>query len=416
MADDFAAVSAPEIDLGGAEDTASTETQEIGSESTETTDSIADERAQETKEFRAVENGKLSAEAKQTIEELKAKNPALAKALQRSLFAEDRLRRELPGGFKELQQLRGQLEPYGGPEGLEQIQGELKGWEDFDQSYTSGDPKVLEFLTKTPEAKDAFLKIVPNAIQKWSEFNQEGHDAYMSQIFLATMNAADIEMNVRLLQNAVGENPQAQELVKNLMGFVQSIKGMASKPVSAPKVAPTAQDPRTSELDNRETQLRRQEWTGETNQQHGRIFGEAWKRIAATVPADKQGLVRRLYGIHLGEKIKARANFDQNMTRYFDAKQKDGFLRLHESTFKDLVPLALRSAMAEAGLGAKKAAPPPANGVPLKPPVGQQPQAGWVRLNNKPNFATEVDRKQTSPEMYSRKQAILKTGKRVTWA
>ena len=431
MADTAISFDAPDVDLGtGADDGAELadggEGAAAGAEGTGEGEGAAEVDGEASgKPFLAVDNGKLSKVAKETIDKLKLENPQLAKAVQRALFAEDRLHRELPGGFKDLAGLRDKIEQLGGDEGIQAIRGELDGWKDFDAKYTAGDPKVLEFLTETPEAQAAFLKIAPAAFEKFREAHPDGYSAYVSQVFMADMQDAQLPMTIQLLGSILGratlsepDQAEATKLYAALTGYVNRIGEFAKKQVSAPAAAtkPGA-DPRAAELDTREQALRRTEWSNEVGQQHARIFSEAWKRLAVAVPKEKVQLVRRLYGIHLQEKLAAKKDFNLNMDRYFGAKQKDGFIRLHDSTFKDAVPLALRSAMAEAGIGARKApAAATANGaVPAKPDTPPKTATGFTPVAAKPNFATDVDRSRTSAAMWQNHQAILKSGKQVTW-
>ncbi len=430
MADTAISFEAPEVDLSaGVEDGAGIDAGSEGAAPGGPEGGAEGEGAPEGDEpgkpFLAVDNGKLSKAAKETIDKLKIENPQLAKAVQRALFAEDRLRRELPGGFKDLAGLREKLEQLGGDEGIQAIQGELEGWKDFDAKYTAGDPKVLEFLTETPEAQAAFLKIAPAAFEKFREAHPDGYSAYVSQVFLADMQAEQLPMTIQLLGSILGratltdpDRAEATKLYTALSGYVNRIGEFAKKQVAPPAAAakPGA-DPRAAELDTREQSIRRTEWQNESGQQHARIFTEAWKRLAAAVPKEQVQLVRRLYGIHLQEKLAAKKDFAPMMDRYFAAKQKDGFLRLHESTFKDAVPLAIRSAMAEAGIGARKA-PAAANGIgtpAAKPGTPAKPAVGFAPVAMKPNFAAEVDRSRTTAVMWQNKQAILKNGKQVTW-
>jgi len=439
MPDTAISFEAPEVDINtGADDgaglDASGEGAAVGQEGSGEGEGTPEVEGEPHKPFLAVDNGKLSKAAKETIDKLKIENPQLAKAVQRALFTEDRLRRELPGGFKDLAGLREKIEQLGGDEGIQNLQGELNGWKEFDAQYTAGDPKVLEFLTETPEAEAAFLKIAPAAFEKFRQVHPDGYSAYVSQVFLADMQERELPLTIQLLGSILGratltdpDRAEATKLYESLIGYVNRIGEFAKKQVAPPTSAAKAgADPRAAELDTREQAIRRTEWSNESGQQHARIFSEAWKRLAATVPKEKIALVRRLYPIHLQEKLAQKQitvdgksqTFDVAMDRYFKAKQKDGFLRLHDSTFKDAVPLALRSAMAEAGIGARKApAAAGASGEPaLKPGIPAKPAVGFTPVAAKPNIATEVDRSRTTTAMWQNKQAILKSGKQVTWA
>ena len=432
MADTAIGFDAPDVDLGagaddGAELDASGEGAAGGAEGA-TEGATESEGEAAGKPFLAVDNGKLSKVAKETIDKLKLENPQLAKAVQRALFAEDRLRRELPGGFKDLAGLREKIEQLGGDEGIKSIQGELKGWQDFDARYTAGDPKVLEFLTETPEAQAAFLKIAPAAFEKFREAHPDGYSAYVSQVFMADMQDAQLPMTIQLLGSILGratfsepDKAEAGKLYAALAGYVNRIGDFAKKQVAAPAaVAKPGADPRVAELDTRETNLRRTEWGGEIAKTHDRLFNEAWNRLAGTVPASKRQSIVDLYGVRLTQALAAKTDpqgsVDSKMDRYFAAKDKNGFVRFHESIMKDTVPLVLRKALAEFGIGARKApAAAPPNGAPAKSGAPAKPAVGFTPIAAKPNFATDVDRARTTAKMWQDHQAILKNGKQVTW-
>ena len=430
MSDMAVSFDAPELDLtgGGAVGDEGLETERGTGGEGETAGAEAgegEEEQQKAGKFRAIEDGRPSKAVKDILS--KIENPAAAKAFQRALFVEDRLRRELPGGFKELETLRGRVEQLGGDTGIEEMQGELTGWRQFDEQFSAGDPKVLEFLTDTPEAKDAFVRIAPAAFEKYREMNPEGYQGYVSQVFSADMQQEEIPLSLRLLVNVLQrakfdidtDRTEAGGLVNKLIGYVNRIGEFAKKDVALP--ARATPDARAAELDTREQGLRRQEWSGEANKQHASIYSEAWRRLVEPMlPAEKAKaeaatkLIQKLYGLHLKEKLGAKRDFNPNMERYFKANQRDGFIRLHASAFKEAVPLALRSALAEAGL--TKRAAPNGNGKPAAAATSRAaaPAEGFMHVGKKPDMA-EVNRAMTAPRMWEQHKAILKSGKKVTW-
>ena len=373
-------------------------------------------------EFRAVENGKLNAAVKTALDKLKTENPQLAKAVQRALFAEDRLRRELPGGFKEIGELRARLEGLGGEEGIQELQQEMNGWREFDQLYSSGDPKVLDFLMGEPEGKEAFLRIAPMAFEKFREANPEGYAAYVSQVFVSDMMAQGIPLLVeRLYDFLPADNPRAKEALDKLAGYLNRVNGFAQKQVGAAAPAKSGQpDPRAQDLERREQSLTRTEWRGEADKRHGAMFAREWKtQIGDRKPTDTQlATIKELYGLKLGAILKARADFNGNLERYFGSKQKDGFLRYFESVYREAVPRALRTAIqqvlpAKPGPrgGQQQQQPKPGTEKPGQKPA---PATGFTLVNAKPAMGT-VDRTATSPDMWLAGKAVLKDGKRVQW-
>ena len=421
--EDFAVAESPAIDSAVDSstpvDSAPVDSEVSGTQETESSESEAPDtppEAPDAKDFRAVVDGRLSATAKAALDKLKTENPTLAKTMQRALFAEDRLRRELPGGFKEIADWRSKIEQLGGDDGIKEVQNEIGGWREFDSLYTSGDPKVLEFLTQEPEAKDAFLKIAPGAFEKFRELNPDGYAAYVSQVFTADMMNARVPLMLERLQDFVADNPKAQEVLGQLIGYVNRIGKFAENPVNVPSAAkqPQAVDPRTAELDQREQQFTRKEWGNETATKHSQMFNSAWKSIVGDRKlSDTQlGVVKELYGLRLKAILDAQPDFQKNLEKYFTAKQKDGFVRHFESVYKEAVPNALRKAIEQAGVGAKPGPRPGSSGAK---PAGVTPKAdAGFQIGAKPSM-DEVNRKATTPEMWASRKAILKNGTMRQW-
>jgi hypothetical protein len=380
----------------------------------------------DAKPGRVVVDGRLSPAHKAALDAIAAdpKNKGIADALRRDAFFADRMRRELPGGVQELQQLRERIETLGGPEGIEEVQSELNGWHEFDQQFTAGDPKVLEFLTQTPEGMQSFLKIVPMAMEKYREAHPDGFNSYVTQIFTADMNQAQIPLIVARLADYLGQVPegvreQAMGLWKHLNDYTNRIAQLASKQVTPPKIeAPPKPD---NSLQERELNFTRKEWRAEAEQQHhNKIFNAAWqKHVGARqiTPEQQRGIIR-LYRTELQELLTAKKDWNPTLERYVKSGQKDGFLRHFGAVYQEASPLALRRALAAFGI-TKTAPKPAANGTQpgAAKPTATAPKAaaGFVLVGKKPDMATEVNRGATTPEMWTRRQAILKDGRRVTW-
>src|SRR5678815_4123815 len=143
-----------------------------------------------TPEKPLIDGGKLSADAKKYLDELKATNPALANALSKQLFKAAQLEKDLgPGGIKEVKELRQTIEQLGGPHGVQELQQEISGFRQFDEQYTAADPKAIDFMTADPEGQDAFVKLMPAALQKFEQLHPEGFQNYMAQVISGTVGS-----------------------------------------------------------------------------------------------------------------------------------------------------------------------------------------------------------------------------------
>jgi hypothetical protein len=228
----------------------------------------------------------------------------------------------------------------------------------------------------------------------------------------------------RLADFLPADRPEAKKIWDTLAAYVNRIGQLAGKPVNAPAAKPNEQDnARAKELETRENNLRRTEWREGTNGTHRSLYGTEWKKqIGDRKLTDTQrATVTELYGLKLAQLLKSTQGFNDKLARYFQANQREGFQRYHESVFREMVPKALRTAIAQAGIGNKpgpQAAKPgePAKPGPVRPPVGGKPPAasGFQLVNAKPKMDT-VDRVQTTTDMYIQGKAVLKTGQRVSW-
>jgi hypothetical protein len=380
-----------------------------------------------TEPGKLIVDGKLSPAVKAALTALKAdpKNAAIVGQLTRDAFLAERIRRE--GGIEKLQELQSSLseiEQIDPERGIEGVRNEINGWREFDSQFIAGDPKVLEFLTETPEGMQAFLKIVPMAMEKYRQAHPDGFANYVSQVFVADMHAAGLPLLIERLQDFIQDKPQALQIWEQLKNYVARVQGFATKQPALPQstaTAPKADDTERQRFEQERTTFTRNSWKQEANaQHHNRIFNEAWKRHVGDrkIPPQQQAAIVKYYKTELAEELGKKQGFDANLEKFLRSNQKDGFMKLFESTYRDASPLALRRALAAFGIGK----PGPKTGgtpaTPAKPgaiaPKGK-PDAGFVLVNAKPNMQTDVNRNATTPEMWAKKQAILRDGKRVTW-
>lgn len=405
---------------------ADTGTQEVADGATEPEHATGDEGQPEAAAATVlgppIVDGRLSAAIKPILEKLKAENPAAEKAIRNALFLEDRLKRELPGGLAEIKQLRQHIDKLGGEEGIQEMTGELDGWRDFDNQYTAGDPKVLEFLTAEPQAKDAFLKIAPAAFEKFRELNPDGYGAYVSQVFQADLYRQQIPWILQgLRQHIPAENAQAQELFGKIENYIKRIDQLAANSVTPAATKPNEQDQtRIKELETRETNLRRTEWRSATDKTHAQLYQTERAKVIGDrrLTSEQRATITELYGIKLQAILKATPKFNENLDRYFASNKKDGFTKYVESVYREAVPKALRAAVAQAGVGAKPGPAPGTAAEKKAPPIAgtaaAKPIPGFQLVNAKPKMET-VDRVNTSSEMWLKGQAVLRDGKKVSW-
>ncbi len=367
-----------------------------------------------------IDGGKLTAEAKATIDKIKAENPALGNQLQRALFKNAEIERALPGGLKELNTLRQTVETLGGEHGIQELQTEVNGFRQFDEQFTAGDPKAIEFMTSDPSGQEAFVKLMPSALGKFLELHPSGYSQYMAQVFSGDLSNAGIPLALMRIADFLGDNAQAKEQWQKISDYVNRVGQLASQQVDNPKFAKAAPDNRAGELDQREATLTRNEWKTESSGEQRSVFESEWNRLAAgrKLSDAQTAAVKELFESRLNKAVNGK--HQETLERYFSAKDKAGFLRYASSINKTELPKALREAF-DAVIPAKPGprpgsapAPKPTNG---KPANGMPIAQGFVQVAQRPSTA-EIDMRNpfNNPKNFLDGKAILKGGKRVQWA
>lgn len=359
------------------------------------------------------EDGKrLSEQARSMLDELRKTNPELAKQFRNALFEADRFKRAVPGGLHEVQELRETVEQLGGDEGIQRVQEELSGWQQFDQQFTAADPRAIDFMVETPEGKQSFLQLAPVAFAKFAELNPEGYSAYVAKSFVSTMDAHRIPLALERLQDFIGDNPKAQQVFKQVADFVNMIGEYAAKPVTAPKAAPAA-DANNGELTKIQQErdgLMRTEWRRETATEQNRVYSS---ELARELNGRKISDVQREDILHrvqtkLSLRIKEQAG---KLDQYFAVRDKEGFLKFCNAFSRKEIPALLREAVARyvpAKPGPKQT--PPANG---RTAPAAKVTAGVATVNKMPT-AAEIDWSSSFTNIKGGK-AALKNGQKVTW-
>jgi hypothetical protein len=400
----------------------STEVEETGQQDTGLETPESQEVPQDGKisapEPKLIDGGKLSADAKKHLDELKATNPGLAKSLQKALFKSAEIDRELPGGLKEVRELRQTIETLGGPSGVQEMQAEVNGFREFDQQYTQADPKAIEFMTSDPQGQEAFVKLMPAAFQKFEQLHPDGFSQYMAQVIGGTLGQHGIPLALERLADFIGDNPKAVEQWNKLAGFVKFIGDLSQKQVQAPKFGSGAPDTNGQQQFEQEKQaFEREKWKTATAGEQVQVYQSEWAKLAGTrqVSATQKAAIEELFESRLNRAIKN--GHTEKLDRYFAAKDRDGFMRYASNLNKTEVPKALREAfdaVMPSRPGPKAGtAPAPKNGVAPKPGtasegfmmIAKQPGSGEIDYNNQFNI----------PANFMSGKAILKGGKKVQW-
>ncbi len=417
----------------GADASTSTELTVTGDQSLTTIDDAADDAGGELATIPAaeplLENGRPSKTTSAALATLKTTNPGLAKAVPRALAVEARLRAEFPNQnpFDAIRSMQRTLKSIGGEKGLQEIRSSLADMEEMDLLYAGSDPRMLEKMTESPEGKNAFIRLMPHAFAKLQALAPNAFSAYFAKTFLNHIVNKRFDVSLARLAEVTpkevlgsdGKTPvpnPAVKFIEQIDGFMQELMTLEKLPSEAP--APTV-DPRQAELDTRQAELDRkgkemelQGWKSSADNTKANLFNKAWdeltkgRKISAVDKEDIQSRFWTRLPIAMGQ----LPGFSNSLKEYYEANDKDGYLRYLQSQHTQLIPKVLR-----AEINRRYGAPAkPVAGAPAAVGAKVTPEPGFKRVSAMPVFNT-VNQQRTSTDMWRKGTAILKDGTKVQW-
>ena len=366
----------------------------------------------------AITEGKLAPQAKATLATIRATDPVLAKQLERALYQQDTLRREFPGGWKDVQQLRGKLEEWGGEQGIGAARDNSERLQTLDDMYTGADPRFIDELVAKPEGQQGFVKLAPQMFSKFAELHPEGYSNYIAQTFLADMGSKGIPLALEKLSFYLGTGnaTEAKNVLDSIVGYYQHVQKIANTPV-APKEFAKPNDTREQELAQREQQTTLTEWGIERDRDRMATFEAEWKKATEgrKISDTQAAHIKELYVARLSKAVNAIPQFEDTLKRFLQAGDKQGYLKYLANIHRQQIPRALAAAVDAFVPG--KPGPKPVNGNGLKAnprPELNNPASGATWLPGPPK-RPDIDYMRTNAEMISKGRAVLKTGKTVAW-
>jgi hypothetical protein len=389
-------------------------------------------------------NVPLYKHAKAVLEEIKAKNPALAKQIQTALIRQDKTDRALPIGFEKASNIIKDLEQlaYPGTEGraVEQVvtdlRSEVQGWRAFDAKISKGDPSVIdELVTAAPEALQT---LVPAALAKFSEINPDGYSALVTQAVMSDATQAEIPLQLTMLRTFIPrlpDSPEKQEIVSAynaLAAWFERLKGFASKPVTAKAAPGSAKDGKDAEAVQaaRELDLTRREYNSRSASYGIKLATSEISRIAGAtkITDDQKQKIMAKVNEEVGARLEAISapgkDYGDAMRGYLANRNEEGYRRRLHSEYHKLIPGAVRRAIDDLEIKVTpKAGVKPGTAAPVKKPVaGAKPAAaapaGFEKISGHPRTISgmpAIDLLMTTQGMLMKHTAILKGGRKVRW-
>lgn len=363
------------------------------------------------------QGGKLSPAVKDALLKLKTEKPEVGKLLTKAVFRVAELDREFPGGLTEAREMRDKVDEFGGLSGIEEKMTELSQYSAVVDAFDAQNPAFVDELATFPES---FCALAPAFIGKYAELSPDGFKSYIGKLVYGDMQTNEVPLLMMRLQDFIGDNPKAIEVFEKINGYLGGFRNMAAINPAAPRAA-TAKPAANADNNKREDELRSKEWKIERQSiERTTRDSELTRSLAGRRPStEERAQINELFL----SRSKAAADryfpgWGEKAQRFIRNNDKAGYLRYMTSIYSRVVPEAMASAVSATMKSARRPAAS-ANGQPAKPKpagVAGAPAAdGFKRMANMPP-PYEIDYTRTSPSMISGNKAVLRDGKKVSWA
>lgn len=295
-----------------------------------------------------------------SIQKLRADNPAAADALKAAYYERNELRKEFPGGLSEVRQLKQAVEQFGGREAIEQSQGELSWFKEFDNEFTAANPQVIDRMADA--APEQFVKLFPAMSEKIESLAPDAFSSWFSNRMMADFNHFGLIQDTQWIQRAGAEIPEVKQFADKMMAYFQRLSGFAQKPYAAPKLQNQQQQQGQADpmADRAHQQLER-EFTFERTQIVNSMYpSELSKQLSGRSMTEAQkSAVAELVDSAINRA--ERSEMDK-LNRYKQAGDVKGYAQLKRSILGKVLPRAIEQALSVT-IG-RKPGPKPVAGKP----------------------------------------------------
>ncbi len=372
--------------------------------------------------------GKLAEATKTALDGIKATNPGIAAGLQKVIHHFDQIRREFPGGMKELRTMKERLETaeqLGGTGGMDSLKQELAGFREYDRQFMTADPAFVK--TMLDAEPGAFQRLAPVIFSEFQKVNPAGYSTLIAQGTIKDMMDSRFPVQMDMLayqlselsRELVAANSPLATLVNRAIetfnngpfSYFTKVDAAAKAEIKMPDEAKPQANPSQSE----KHALTRELWGTDTGKALGALYREEFAKQAAgrKLTDNQKTQIAELFSTRLGKALTNTPGYEDRVNAYIAAGDRQGNLRYQTSLYKQHTERILTSLLGPGKARTAGTAPvqrPSDNGTPVAAPVNTN---GFIMLG-KPPLPSEIDPR-TTPNMIDRNQAILRDNRKVTW-
>lgn len=414
----------------GAEVSSEAETSDEGGEITPSEEPEAEEpqTPPSGKEKTEVDWRTVPPEIKAHLGEIAKTNPKLANMLQNAVYTSSSFLKAVPGGLKEITQLKRDIDSLGGIQEMRTMAETHKNLVDeqeaLDNRARSGDPGVLDTLIEV-SGPEGFSKLMPTAMSRWAAADKAGYLYTISQVMVDSMRqsgfVSDLNLAFKMLKlNNPAATAEAVECLNRCANWANEVNKVATTVPEKPKVDPQIES-QQRDIEQQRTRLFNDKFSADFGDWRVRqINNELSSLLNGRQLNDYQ---RNTLHQRIVEDIKdilvADTDYMKSLQRLYDARDMAELQKFTRARTLKLLPEVSKKAFKFLFSGSTPPKKTPAKAASAN---GQAPLAAvpntktWTKIDpSKAPAPDQIDDKRTPFEMKFRKQAILKNGTMVYW-
>lgn len=359
---------------------------------------------------------------KKSLKALQAVNPTAAGKL-RDTFFEAKAFRDVFPTTAEAVKAKEFVDLVGGDDGFKGLQESLEQWSGLHQSFEQNPGDFAKALSQAnPEA---FAAMVPKALNEWAAGNPSAYSYFSNSVALNTMTQMGLTpQNLQTLYAQVGDNPAAQQILRDVYGMVTGLQGKAQQ---------FQQEQAQKNPEQQKFEKQKQEWeqqrqsefeTGVNGQADSYVVEKSQPLIdqylgGQVVTEEMRALIAEKVKAELGDRLAKIPGFGAQIDRMYKARDAAQVLPYVQRNVDKILQPAVKAVVERLYRNVAPAKGGKTAGAPgTKAQPGSQVQAqrstGVIELRAAPDWS-RVDRSKTPDTDFLMGRAVLKDGRRVTW-
>jgi hypothetical protein len=378
-----------------------------------------------------------------TLKEVLKDHPDLHKRVKGALHAAANLEKRFPDGVAAVEnrlKLLSQLDD--NPDDPDYVAGstpiedvisntiaERGFWRSFDTAFQAGDPAIVNQMVEANG--EAFQKLIPLAMDRFSEMNPDGFSSYVCRSVAPFLEAQQIPLHLALLARVLPEksdDPGLQtviEAVKAIRGTVEQIQSTAKKPIEPAKGSAAAKTEESGQqsLESRELAVTHDEWLREVRPRSEKAMVDEVQRAypGKRFTPQEVSLIRKALTEEVNARTRINSGYQTRIRGFLKAKNRAAYLMTaegeHKKIIRDAVKRAVDPVLAKRVKGKTNAQQQPGNQQRQQEAAQTATNGNFRRIAKSPSqLGLAVDWSRTDNEMYAKETAYIKGEKQaVKW-